>query len=165
MGGRAAVPSVPTLVGHMHCLWVCIESLADRLGQPKLYVRSDPPPPSPGAEDALFFRLADDGKGDRAHAPLPLGKDGQPERLDVLELAGVGGGKAKEGKTAAGVVPPESTLLVPVWVRAAQEGRVKVRFCLGVDDDCPAPPPPPPQFLHDEQPNQHTNTRNDGPHR
>lgn len=130
MGGRPAVPSVPTLVGHMHCLWVRIESRADRLGQPKLYVRSDPPPPSPSAEDALFFRVAaGDGQG---HAPLPLGKDGQPERLDVLELAGaVGGGGVKgeggAGEAAGGIIPPESTLLVPVWVRLAQEGRVKVR--------------------------------------
>ena len=160
MGGRAAVPSVPTLVGHMHCLWVHIESHADRLGQPKLYVRSDPPPPSPSADDALFFRLAPDGKGGHhGHAPLPLGKDGQPERLDVLELAagGVGGAKAK-----GAVVPPESTLLLPVWVRAAQEGRVKVRFCflwVMVHDG-----PDPARVLHYELNGTHT-THNNTRHR
>lgn len=131
-GPGRALPSVPTLVGHMHCLWVRIESNTDRLGTPMLYVRSDPPPPTASAEDALFFRL---GPGEQAHAPLKLGKDGQPKKaLDVLELAGAQGqGKAGSGGGGGGadnVVPPQSSLLVPVWVRAAQEGRVKVRRCV-----------------------------------
>ncbi|KAM3571497.1 hypothetical protein VYU27_006473 [Nannochloropsis oceanica] len=120
---------VTSLVGHLHCLWLKVESNEDTLSNPVLHVRSDPPARSSQLEDAFFFENNSNSSiSRRGPTPLKLGKDMQPEAAlpVLLPLAPL----SSSSTTDAAVLSPQSSVLVPVWVRPKQEGRVKINIVL-----------------------------------
>lgn len=128
---------VTSLVGHLHCLWLKVESNEDSLTNPVLYVRSDPPARSSRVEDAFFFRNSSNSSGSGGGpVPLKLGKDMQPEvALPVLPSSLP---QPSSSTTTAAVLSPQSSVLVPVWVRPLQEGRVKINMVLVYHGAAPA---------------------------
>ncbi len=127
---------VTTLVEHMHCLWVKVESHEDALTNPMLTVGSDPPPGSGRPEDALFFAFPD--AMEKEAVPLALGKDLQPEAaIAVIQPT------PHQKTPPPTVLAPHSSVLVPVWVRPVQEGRTKINFKLVYHGAATSPLPSP----------------------
>ncbi|TFJ87161.1 hypothetical protein NSK_001493 [Nannochloropsis salina CCMP1776] len=138
---------VTTLVGHMHCLLIKVESHGEILTNPMLYLRSDPPALSYREEDALFFNTC---QGQAVHGPrvsvggrqvqplepssavvpLKLGEDMQPGKAIPILSVGL-----DEQAGGSNVLGKHSSILVPVWVRPVQEGRLKINMALVYHSD------------------------------